>query len=45
MSFVRILVVDDVPSWQKFVKFVLAGESTFKVLAEPLMAQKRSKWL
>jgi DNA-binding NarL/FixJ family response regulator len=29
MSLVRILVVDDVPSWRKFVKFVLAGESTF----------------
>ena len=40
MSLVRILVVDDVPSWRKFVKFVLAGESTFKVFAEAASGQK-----
>jgi two-component system, NarL family, nitrate/nitrite response regulator NarL len=40
MSLVRILVVDDVPSWRKFVKFVLAGEPIFKVLAEAANGQK-----
>ena len=40
MSLVRILVVDDAASWRKFVKFVLAKEATFQVLAEAADGQK-----
>jgi DNA-binding NarL/FixJ family response regulator len=40
MSLVRILVVDDAASWRKFVKFVLAKESTFQVLGEAANGQK-----